>query len=125
MADKKPIKLSQISKDFNIKAKDVIDFFKDLGYEKKSGASAETEEYELFLHKLTSGHQIKNIDDYLDGKTKITVVSEKSAEPEKKAAPAPEKHAEPEKKAAPAPEKRAEPEKKAAPAPEVKAAPAP
>ena len=130
MADKKSIKLTQISKDFNIKAKDVIDFFKDIGFEKKSGASAESEEYELFLHKLTATHQIKNIDDYIDGKTKISVISDKPAkeEPEKaeaKPAPAPEKKAEV--KPAPTPEKKAEarptpaPEKKE----EVKAAPAP
>ena len=81
------IKVSQISKNFNIKSKDVTDLFKDLGLEKKSGAAVETEEYELFLHHLTATHQIKNIDDYIDGKTKITVVLEKKAEAPKAEAP--------------------------------------
>ena len=71
MAEKKSIKVTQISKDFNIKTKDVSDIFKDAGLDKKTGASVETEEYELFLHKITASHQIKNIDDYIDGKIKI------------------------------------------------------
>ncbi len=77
MAEKKSIKVTQISKDFNIKTKDVSDIFKEVGLDKKTGASVEVEEYELFLHKITASHQIKNIDDYIDGKTKITVVNEK------------------------------------------------
>ena len=80
MAEKKSIKVTQISKDFNIKTKDVSDIFKEVGLDKKTGASVETEEYELFLHKITSSHQIKNIDDYIDGKTKITVASEEKAQ---------------------------------------------
>jgi len=44
------IKISQISKDFNLKSKDVADAFKEIGFEKKnSGASVEAEEFELFL----------------------------------------------------------------------------
>ncbi len=85
------IKVSQISKDFNLKSKDITDIFKELGLEKKSGASVETEEYELFIHFATANHQLKNIDDYLDGKTRITVVEEKAKEetpaPEAKEAP--------------------------------------
>ena len=88
------IKVSQISKDFNIKSKDVIDVFKALGIEKKSGASVESEEYELFLHNLTATHQIGNIDDYIDGKTKITVISEKKEEKPQEAPKAEEKVAE-------------------------------
>ncbi len=85
------IKVSQISKNFNIKSKDVIDVFKALGIEKKSGASVEAEEYELFLNNLTSTHQIGNIDDYIDGKTKITVIAEKKEEKPAEAPKAEEK----------------------------------
>ena len=81
MAEKKSIKVTQISKDFNIKTKDVSDIFKDAGLDKKTGASVEAEEYELFLHKITASHQIKNIDDYIDGKIKITVKEEKAEAP--------------------------------------------
>ena len=69
------IKVTQISKDFNMKSKDITDIFKDVGLEKKSGASVETDEYELFIHLATASHQIKNIGDYIDGKTKINVVA--------------------------------------------------
>ena len=69
------IKVTQISKDFNMKSKDIIDVFKELGLEKKSGATVESDEYELFIHFSTFTHQIKNVDDYVDGKTKITVIA--------------------------------------------------
>ena len=84
------IKITQISKDFNMKSKDVLDVFKEIGLEKKSGASIQDDEYELFVHLATASHQIKNVDDYIDGKTKITVIAEKAAEAknEEKAAPA-------------------------------------
>ncbi|MBO5945563.1 MAG: hypothetical protein J6Q69_03045, partial [Clostridia bacterium] len=80
MAEKRTVKITQISKDFNLKSKDVLDIFKNTGFEKKTGGNAEGEEYEVFLNVLTTSHQIKNIDDYLDGKTKISVPA-----PEKKA----------------------------------------
>ena len=122
-----PIKITQISKDFNIKSKDVLDTFKELGIDKKSGGSADKDEFELFLSALTEKHQIKDLEAYRSGRTKIKSVAEKAEKPvsapkaeEKKAEPAPKAE---EKKAAPAP--KAE-EKKAAPAPkaeEKKAAP--
>ena len=73
------MKITQISKDFNIKSKDVIDIFASLGLEKKSGATVDAEEFELFMQKITTAHQIKNLDAYLEGTTKITVKVEKSA----------------------------------------------
>ena len=115
MAEKKSIKVTQISKDFNIKTKDVSDIFKEVGLDKKTGASVEVEEYELFLHKITASHQIKNIDDYIDGKTKITVKEEKAAEPKPEAKPEPKPEVKPEVKPA-APKAEAP---KAAPAPKA------
>ena len=103
------IKVTQISKDFNMKSKDITDVFKELGLEKKSGASVETAEYELFIHFATFSHQIKNIDDYIDGKTKISVVK---AEAEKKETVKPEAKAEA--------KAEAKPEVKAEPKPAVK-----
>ena len=72
-----PIKITQISKDFNIKSKDVIDTFKELGIDKKSGGSADADEFELFLATLTEKHQIKDLDAYRDGRCKINSVTEK------------------------------------------------
>ena len=68
------IKIAQISKDFTLKSKDVIDIFaKELSIDKKSGASADAEEFELFLKKLTLSRQIKDLESYLDGTNKLTV----------------------------------------------------
>jgi len=69
-------KITQISKDFNIKSKDVLDIFStELGIDKKSGGTLDAEEFELFMQRITSKHQIKNIDAYLSGETKISVKS--------------------------------------------------
>ena len=129
MAEKKSIKVTQISKDFNIKTKDVSDIFKEVGLDKKTGASVEVEEYELFLHKITASHQIKNIDDYIDGKTKITVKVEKAAEPKPEAKPEVKPEAKPEPKPVakpePKPEVKPEPKPTAPKAEAPKAAPAP
>ena len=121
------IKVSQISKNFNIKSKDVTDLFKELGIEKKSGAAVEADEYELFLHHYTFTNQLKNIDDYIDGKITIKVAEEKKeAKPEPKAEavpaakPAPEAKPAPKAEAAPA----AKPAPEAKPAPKAEAAPA-
>ena len=46
------VKLSQLSKDFNIKGKDIIDFLKTLGMDKKTGASLEGDEMDIFLQKI-------------------------------------------------------------------------
>ena len=117
------IKITQISKDFNMKSKDVLDMFKEIGLEKKSGAAIQDDEYELFVHLATASHQIKNIDDYIDGKTKITVAEEKAAESKAEEKPvlvAPKAEAKP----APAPVKEeVKVEVKAAPAPKAEPAP--
>ena len=68
---KKTIKLSQLSKDFAMKSKDVLDAFKDLGLEKKSGATADDVEFALFFQKVTKANQIENLDDYVKGTATI------------------------------------------------------
>ena len=78
------IKLSQISKDFNMKSKDVVDAFKEIGFEKKnSGAAVEAEEFELFLVHITKSHQIKSLEAYTSGSVTISSVKEKKAKAEK------------------------------------------
>ena len=75
------IKISQISKDFNMKSKDITELFKEIGYEKKnSGAVIEGEEYEIFLNFLTRKHQIKDLDAYTSGKVSISIEGEKKPE---------------------------------------------
>ena len=126
---KKTIKLSQLSKDFAMKSKDVLDTFKDMGMEKKSGANADDVEFALFFQKVTKANQIENLDEYVKGAA--TIHAEKVAEPapevkaEEKVAPAPKAEAKPapkaEEKVAPAPKA----EKPAAPAPKAEVKPAP
>ena len=116
------IKISQISKDFNIKAKDVSDAFKEIGFEKKnSGAAVEAEEFELFLVHMTKSHQIKNLEAYTSGAVSISSVKEKaekkSEEPKTEAKP----EAKAEVKAEAKPEAKAEP--KAEKKPEAAAKP--
>ena len=107
----KTIKMKQLSDNLNMKTKDILDAFKDLGLDKKSGASVEVAEFELLISALTKKNQMTNIDDYLDGKVKISSV--------KQTAPAP-------KAEAPAPKPEAAPAPKAEPvAPKIEAAPAP
>ena len=70
-------KITQLSKDFNLKSKDITDIFaKELKIEKKSGATVDSDEFDLFIQKLTLKNQIKNLDSYLDGTSSIKKASE-------------------------------------------------
>ena len=118
------IKISQITKDFNLKSKDVLDIFStELGIDKKSGATVDAAEFELFMQTVTLAHQIKNLDSYLTGECTIAIKKEaakaEAKAEEKSPAKAEEANAEsaPSKKPAPA----AQVHKPAA-APEVKPA---
>ena len=116
-----PIKITQISKDFDIKSKDVIDIFKELGIEKKSGGSADKDEYELFLSFITSKRQIKDLDAYREGRSKIRGSVEKNKPAAKApAAKAPEAKPTEAPKAAAKPAPKAPEAKPAAKAPEAK-----
>ena len=103
------VKITQISKDFDLKSKDVLDTFKELGIDKKSGGTVDTDEFELFMQHITKSRQIKDLDAYRDGRVKI---SAPKAEKPKVANPAP--------KAEPAAEKKPEPPKPEAAPAEVK-----
>ncbi len=73
-------KISTISKDFDIKTKEITEIFKEIGFEKKSGAGVEAEEFEIFLSYLTKKRQIKNLDAYTKGEVTITVPKPVKAE---------------------------------------------
>ena len=115
------IKISQITKDFSLKSKDILDIFStELGIEKKSGATVDAAEFELFMQTVTLSHQIKNLDSYLSGESKITIKSEKVKAETKPVAKAEDK---PVAKAEDKPAAKAEPVAKAEPAPIKKEAP--
>ena len=80
------VKITQITKDFAQKTKDVLDLLKARGVEKKSGATLSEAEFSLFLDALTAENQIENLDDYLSGKAKILTAAAAAEAP----APAPE-----------------------------------
>ena len=118
----KAMKISELSRDFSMKSKDIIDSFKAVNIEKTSGASVSDVEFEVFMQYLTTSRQIHDIEAYREGK--ITLTAEKA---DKKPAP---KAEEPKKeepvKVAPAPKveepKKEEPVKatpKASPAPKA------
>ena len=109
-----PVKITQISKDFNLKSKDVLDTFKELGLDKKSGGVVDLEEFELFINKLTSAHQIKDLESYRSGKIKITSAKENKEQP--KADVKPEPRAEVKAEPKPAPKVEHKPEQKEQPA---------
>ena len=59
-----------------MKSKDVMDFFHDIGMEKKTGGSADSGEFELFFDKLTKKNQIGILADYLSGDTYFKISRE-------------------------------------------------
>ncbi len=80
-------RINQIAKDLSFKTKDVIDVFEGAGLGGKTHMTTLTpEEFGLLVWSLTEKRQIPNIDDYLDGKIKITTEAEKAAEAERKIA---------------------------------------
>ena len=105
------VKITQISKDFDLKSKDVLDTFKELGIDKKSGGTVDTDEFELFMQHITKSRQIKDLDAYRDGRVKIT--APKAEKPAPKAEPALEKKPEPPKPEVKAAEVKKPVEKKA------------
>ena len=64
-----------------MKSKDLLDTLKNYGLDKKSGGSVDPDEFELFLQKLTLANQIKDIDSYRDGRTKLSSSDKKEKNP--------------------------------------------
>ena len=118
----KGIKISEFSKDFAMKSKDVIEEFKTVNIEKTTGGTVSDEEFAVFMQHITSSHQISDLEAYRSGKVTIrSAGKEEKAEP-KAAKPEAKKETTP-KKAEPKEEsKNAEP-KKAEARPEVKSEP--
>ena len=113
------MKITDVSKDFSLKSKDVIDAFRAVGIEKNSGGSVNEEEFEAFMQHMTLTHQIKDLDAYCDGKTKISVPHTVKAEAVKPAPVREEPAKVQEKKPEQRPEQRSAAPKSAEPAPET------
>ena len=125
------LKVNQLSKDLNIKSKDMSEIMTAEGIEYKAQKVLTPLEFSILFNKLTMDNQINGIDDYLDGITGIPSKKKEEAKPEAKALAEPVKaEPKPEVKADPKPEVKAEPAKveskpevKAEPKPEAKAEP--
>ncbi len=78
----KGIKISDMSKDFNMKTKDVIEEFKAANIEKNTGATVSDEEFALFINRLTTSHQISDLAAYTSGKTSIRISENKAKKAE-------------------------------------------
>ena len=79
------IKISDLSKDFSLKSKDVVELFREKGIEKASSSVAVSDEdFEIFMQHITSTHQIKDIDAYTEGKVTVSAVKEKTEKTESK-----------------------------------------
>ena len=65
------LKVTQLSKDMNMKSKDVLDILADKGIALKSQATLDAVQFEVLFDTLTRNNQIDNIGNYLDGVTYI------------------------------------------------------
>ncbi|MBE6550097.1 MAG: translation initiation factor IF-2 [Ruminococcaceae bacterium] len=65
------LKVNQLSKDLNMKSKDLNELLAGKGITLKSQQTLKPEEFDLVFETITMGHQIENIEDYLDGITYI------------------------------------------------------
>ena len=120
MAVNPQFKVNQLAKDLGIKPKNIVDILADKKIEVKTQTNLEGEEFDLFFETLTRQHQIKNIEDYIDGVTYIP--SKKKPVPKVETPPVVKEEAKPEEKAPEKPAIKAE-EKPAAPAAKTPAAP--
>ena len=115
------LKVNQLSKDLNIKSKDMSEIMTAEGIEYKAQKVLTPLEFSILFDKMTKDNQISGIDDYLDGITKIPSKNKEEAKAEPVAEEAPKAEAKPEVKAEPVKEVKAE--AKAEAKPEVKAEP--
>ena len=132
MADSKTqFKINKLAKDLGLKSKDLCDLLAKHGKEVTVQKALEPAEFDVLFDTLTGQHQIRDIGDYLEGKSCIPSKkkpAKKKEEAAAKAAPAPAKEPPKQEAAKPAPvtpKAEAKPAPKAAPKPEApKAAPA-
>ena len=93
------LKVNQISKDLNIKSKELAEMLAGVGIEYKAQKVLEPVEFDILFNQITLDNQIDGIEDYLDGityipsKKKAEKVAEKQEEV--KAEEVPETKAEP------------------------------
>ena len=122
----KGIKISDLSKDFAMKSKDVIEEFKGANIDKTTGGTVSDEEFAVFMQHVTLSHQISDLEAYTSGKVTIKIAGNTKTEPKAQVADEPKKEApiapkaEVKKEAPAAPKAEVKKEAPAAPKAEVK-----
>ena len=110
----KGIKISDLSKDFAMKSKDVIEEFKGANIDKTTGGTVSDEEFAVFMQHVTLSHQISDLEAYTSGKVTIKIAGKTKTESKAQVAD------EPKKEAPAAPKAEVKKEAPAAPKAEVK-----
>ena len=76
------VKISQLAKDLEIKSKDLVAIFGELGMTKQTGGTLENDEVSFALQSLIDRFPVVNINDYIDGKYKVKATAQEIAEKE-------------------------------------------
>ena len=87
MAINPQYKVNKMAKDLGLKSKDLSDILANVGKDVKTQRTLEPVEFDILFETLTRKNQITNIEDYLDGVTKIPTKEKKEAQPAKEAEP--------------------------------------
>ena len=82
---KKQFKVNTLSKDLDLKLKDISDIMKGTDYDTSAQAYLDGEAFDVFFDKITSQNQISGIDDYILG-APLPNTGKKKADPEKESA---------------------------------------
>ena len=108
----KGIKISDLSKDFSMKSKDVIEELKTVKIDKTTSGTVSDEEFAAFMQHMTMTHQIGDLDAYRSGKTTINIAEKKGKKADKTPAVKEEPATNEAPKAAPAPKAEEKPQQK-------------
>ncbi len=76
------LKISQLAKDLEIKPKDLIALFTELGMTKQTGGSLESDEASFVIQTLIDRFPIENINEYIDGQYQVKATAQELAEKE-------------------------------------------
>ncbi len=80
------VKINQLAKDLEIKSKDLISVFADLGMTKQTGGTLEMDEVSFVLQRLMDRFVVEDINGYIDGKYQVKETAQEIAEREAAAA---------------------------------------
>ncbi len=78
MAD--TVKISQLAKDLEIKSKDLVALFAELGMTKQTGGTLDKDEVSFVIQSLMDRYVLEDINGYIDGKYKVKPTTQEMAE---------------------------------------------